>query len=160
MKEIWKNVVGYEGLYEVSNLGMVKRLESSIIRNDGVIVNIKSKIMKVTNSGYSQLSLSKNGKNKTHYVSTLVATAFIDNPDNCKFVHNLNEDKTDNRVENLFWSESKCDYRKKLCERYVNYIKENIGQLTKYSIMEDNKYLIDNNGYTGIPKNIASPIPP
>ena len=125
MKEIWKNVVGYEKLYEVSNLGKVKRLESSIIRNDGVIVNIKSKIIKLTNSEYSQLSLSKNGKNKTHYVSNLVANAFIDNPDNCKYVHNINEDITDNRVDNLFWSESKKDYRKKLCERYIGYIKEN-----------------------------------
>lgn len=123
--EIWKDIKDYEGLYQVSNLGRVKRVESSIIRNDGVIVNIKSKIMKVTNSEYGQLSLSKNGKNKTHYVSNLVATAFIDNPDNCKYVHNINEDNTDNRVDNLFWSESKKDYRKKLCERYIGYIKEN-----------------------------------
>ena len=130
MKEIWKNVVGYEGLYEVSNLGRVKRVESSIIRNDGVKVNIKSKIMKLTNSEYSQLSLSKNGKNKTHNVANLVATAFIENPDNLRYVHNINEDETDNRVENLFWSESKKDYRKKLCERYVNYIKENVEGLS------------------------------
>ena len=130
MKEIWKNVVGYEGLYEVSNLGRVKRVESSIIRNDGVKVNIKSKIMKLTNSEYSQLSLSKNGKNKTHNVANLVATAFIENPDNLRYVHNINEDETDNRVENLFWSESKKDYRKKLCERYVNYIKENVEDLS------------------------------
>lgn len=130
MKEIWKNVVGYEGLYEVSNLGRVKRVESSIIRNDGVKVNIKSKIMKLTNSEYSQLSLSKNGKNKTHNVANLVATAFIENPDNLRYVHNINEDETDNRVENLFWSESKKDYRKKLCERYVNYIKENVENLS------------------------------
>lgn len=130
MKEIWKNVKGYEGLYEVSNLGRVKRVESSIIRNDGVKVNIKSKIMKLTNSEYSQLSLSKNGKNKTHNVAHLVATAFIENPDNLRYVHNINEDETDNRVENLFWSESKKDYRKKLCERYVNYIKENVEGLS------------------------------
>jgi len=130
MKEIWKNVVGYEGLYEVSNLGRVKRVESSIIRSDGVKVNIKSKIMKLTNSEYSQLSLSKNGKNKTHNVANLVATAFIENPDNLRYVHNINEDETDNRVENLFWSESKKGYRKKLCERYVNYIKENVENLS------------------------------
>ena len=126
MKEIWKNVVGYE----VSNLGRVRRVESSIIRSDGVEVNIKSKIMKLTNSEYSQLSLSKNGKNKTHNVANLVAKAFIENPDNLRYVHNINEDETDNRVENLFWSESKKDYRKKLCERYVNYIKENVESLS------------------------------
>ena len=125
MKEIWRHVVGYEGLYQVSNLGRVKRVESSIIRNDGVKVNIKSKIMKLTNSEYSQLSLSKNGKNKTHNVANLVATAFIENPDNLRYVNNINEDETDNRVENLFWSEFKKDYRKKLCERYIGYIKEN-----------------------------------
>lgn len=128
--EIWKDIKDYEGLYQVSNLGRVKRVESSIIRNDGVKVNIKSKIMKLTNSEYSQLSLSKNGKNKTHNVANLVATAFIENPDNLKYVHNINEDETDNRVENLFWSESKKDYRKKLCERYVNYIKENVEGLS------------------------------
>lgn len=98
MVEIWKDIEGYEGLYQISSLGRVKSLYNSkeIIR--------KTRINKF---GYPYLNLSKNGKKKTFTVHRLVALAFLPNPDNLSQVNHIDEDKTNNRVENLEWCSAK-----------------------------------------------------
>lgn len=99
-KEIWKDIKGYEGLYQVSNLGRIKSLN---YRHTG-----KEKILIVSNhnSGYKQLQLNKYGKGKMYRVHRLVAEAFIPNPLNLPQVNHKNEMKDDNRVENLEWCNS------------------------------------------------------
>lgn len=96
-QEEWRDVVGYEGLYEVSNQGMIRR---SFINNVRVNRIVKPHI---TYGGYLRLCLSANGKSKQHSVHRIVAMAFIPNPDNLPYVNHKDEDKTNNRASNLEW---------------------------------------------------------
>ncbi len=104
MEEIWKDVIGYEGYYEVSSTGKVKSLER--YKNDrGGKVKVGEKILRQqkTKDGYLQVYLSKDGLTKGFKVHRLVALAFISNLCEKKEVNHLNEIKTDNRVCNLEW---------------------------------------------------------
>ena len=130
MKEIWKNVKGYEGLYEVSNLGRVKRVEREITRKDGVKTNVKECVIKSHEDDYEKVILSKDGKKESLLVHNVVAKAFLSNPSNCKYVNHLDGDNMNNVVGNLEWTDKKQPYRIKMCERYVNYIKENVESLS------------------------------
>lgn len=105
-KEIWKDIKGYEGYYQVSNLGRVKSLE----RKYWNVVNktystFKEKIMKqsLDTNGYKIISAQKNRRKRTRTVHQLVAEAFLGHiPCGMKLVVNhINFIKTDNRVENL-----------------------------------------------------------
>ena len=93
--EIWKDIEGYEGIYQVSNLGRVKRYYK----------NSKEKLLKLQlhRTGYLRVILCKEGRMKTCRVHRLVAKAFIPNPDNKPEVNHKDEDKTNNKVENLEW---------------------------------------------------------
>ena len=96
--EIWKDIEGYEGLYQVSNLGRVKSLKSN-----------KEKILKSNSNGhnYLRLLLCKNNKKKSLLVHRLVAKAFIPNIDNLPEVNHKDEDKTNNCADNLEWCTAK-----------------------------------------------------
>jgi hypothetical protein len=100
-EEIWKDVVGYEGLYQVSNLGRV--------RSFGFDKWHKGKIIKGCFDGkkkYLFVSLHKEGKSKGFNIHRLVATAFIPNPNNLPQVNHKDENKENNCVENLEWCTS------------------------------------------------------
>ena len=106
--EEWRPVKGYNGLYEVSNYGRVKRLPYNsrgktkgrkrvFVRHyDGGI--LKGSVCK---NGYRRVTLTKNGKNKFYHIHSIVAQAFILNSKHLPCINHKNEDKTDNRVENL-----------------------------------------------------------
>ena len=103
--EIWKDVVGYEGLYQVSNQGRVKSLERKLPHWRGGERIQKERILKpVVVGGYLRVGLSVDGKLKMLRVHRLVCEAFHENPDNKSDVNHINENKTDNRAVNLEWS--------------------------------------------------------
>ena len=97
-KEEWLPVVGYEGLYEVSNLGRIRSLKD----NHGKSRMRYLKLSKAS-TGYFCVPMCKDGAEKRISVHRIVAKAFIPNPDNLETVNHKNEIKTDNRVENLEW---------------------------------------------------------
>lgn len=98
MKEIWKDVAGYEGLYQVSNLGRVKSVKG-----------VSERILKGGNDchGYLCLNLWKNNQRIMFKIHRLVAQAFIPNPENKPQVNHIDEDKTNNVDSNLEWCTAK-----------------------------------------------------
>lgn len=95
MKEIWKDIKGYEGLYQISNLGNVK----SMYNYRGIGNILKPRLKK----GYYQIGLRKNNVRKWYAVHRLVAKTFIPNPDNLPQVNHKDENKLNNKVDNLEW---------------------------------------------------------
>ena len=104
--ENWKPVKGFEGIYEVSDLGRVRSIDRVITDSRGRVVPIKGRIMKQNAhyKGYLRLLLS-NGEEKEHgfFVHRLVAEAFIPNPGNLPEVNHKDENKANNRADNLEW---------------------------------------------------------
>lgn len=100
--EKWKDIVGYEGSYQVSNEGNIRSLDR-ISTNGKKTKGLILKQHKNIKTGYMYVGLCKNGKRKLHSVHRLVANAFIDNLNNLETVNHKNEIKTDNRAVNLEW---------------------------------------------------------
>lgn len=111
IEEIWKDIDGYEGLYQVSNLGRIKSLQRYVWRGNGIGGNsiVKEKIKKkdITNLGYERTTLSKDNIDKHYSVHRLVAQAFIPNPDNLPVINHKDENPSNNHVDNLEW----CTYQ-------------------------------------------------
>lgn len=95
--EEWKDILGYEGLYQVSNIGRIKLLHFN-----------KELLLKPCFDGrYYHITLFKNGKPKLYNIHRLVAKTFVPNPKNLPCVNHKNENKKDNRAGNLEW----CTYK-------------------------------------------------
>lgn len=97
MEEIWRDIEGYEGRYQVSNLGNVRSLNYN---HRGIVKNLRQAEM---SGGYLLVELSTGGKGKTFLVHRLVASAFIPNPDNHPEVNHKDENKRHNNANNLEW---------------------------------------------------------
>lgn len=104
--EIWKDIEGYEGLYQVSNLGNVKSLNYKHTGKERVLKTAKDK------DNYLVVGLYKEAKLKTHRVHRLVAQSFIPNSKNLPQINHKDEDKTNNCVENLEFCDRKynCNF--------------------------------------------------
>ena len=107
-KEIWKDVVGYDGYYEVSNLGNVRSVDHEIMSSNGKLQFRKGKLLNgwVDHKGYYKVHLSKGSKKEQMFVHRLVALAFLPNPNNYPIINHKDENPLNNRVENLEW----CTY--------------------------------------------------
>ena len=109
MQEIWKDIKGYEGLYQISNLGNVKSLKRNRFnyRLQRMIVVNKEKLLKQSFDGkkYLFVTLQKHKSRKNYRIHRLVAEAFIDNPNNLPQVNHKDGNKNNNCVSNLEW----CD---------------------------------------------------
>ena len=130
MDEIWKDIKGYEGKYQVSNKGNIKSLKQFNKRGVDLIIKLGK-----NNTGYTIVRLTKNNKLKTPLVHRLVAQAFIPNPDNKPQVNHKNGNKADNTVENLEWvtrsENQKHAYETGLQQKMIGNLNPNYGKKGK-----------------------------
>lgn len=111
--EVWKDISGYEGIFQVSTFGRVRSVTRWINNCNGKYLKqgiIRRPIM--DHKGYLQVGLSKDGIEKKRRVHRLVAETFIDNPNNYPQVNHKDENKTNNCVDNLEWCDNdyNCHY--------------------------------------------------
>lgn len=145
MIEEQKDIEGFEGLYQVSNLGRVKCLEHTCPgRYKGRLRTVKEHIM--TNAenktnGYVYVSLSNLNRGRTFLVHRLVAKAFLPNPDNKNIINHKNENKHDNRVTNLEW-----------CTSYYNNTYNNVHLKRKHYV---HKYEYDLNKIKNLEEKLS-----
>lgn len=125
--EEWKPIEGYEGLYEVSNLGRVKSLNYNRTKQEKILKQGKMK------NGYLYVILCKEGKMKIFYIHRLVATTFIENPNNFRFVNHKDENKTNNLVSNLEW----CTHQYNI--KYGTCIQRRVSNTDYKAIVEKRK---------------------
>lgn len=105
MNEIWKDIKGYEGLYQVSNLGRVKSLKRYVNHSGNSKRIVYERILKpvVDNTKYYVVSLWKNNIHNRVHIHRLVIEAFIPNLDNKPFVNHIDGNKLNNCIDNLEW---------------------------------------------------------
>jgi len=115
--ENWKDIAGFEGKYQVSDLGRVRSLPQSFIRKDGRRFIVKGKILKQTVSapGYKVVNIGK----KVNYVHRLIANAFIPNVNALNLINHLDGDKLNNSLSNLEW----CDHSRNIQHAYDNKLR-------------------------------------
>lgn len=107
--EIWKDIVGYEGLYQISNFGQIKSVDRYYKTGRGGMVFRKGNYIKpkIDKYGYYTLGLYKDGKQKFTTIHRLVALHFISNDSNLPQVNHIDENKLNNHVDNLEWCNAK-----------------------------------------------------
>ena len=96
MKEIWKDIEGYENKYQISNLGRVKALDYRRTKKEKILDSRNNK-------GYKAIALWNNSKRKVFLIHRLVANAFIPNPNKFPQINHKDENKLNNCVDNLEW---------------------------------------------------------
>ena len=137
-EEVWKPIKDYEGLYEISNLGRVKSLNYKKTGKEKILKNVEN------NYGYLMVGLTKNGKQKLFLVHTLVAEAFIPNPENKPCIDHINTIRTKNYVWNLRWvtheeNSNNPLTKNKMSENHREQIRENNHMYGKHHTEEKKK---------------------
>jgi len=105
MEEIWKDIEGYEGYYQISNFGRVRSLDREVVSKNGNLKKLKGSIKKIQidNQGYYHACLYKNSKSKTYKIHSLVAMAFLNHIPNgyVKIIDHIDGNKLNNNLSNL-----------------------------------------------------------
>ena len=102
--EVWKDIDGFEGLYQVSSFGRVKSLKRYVKKSNGKTMLVNERICKpFVNKGYFYVTLSKNGHQPNKKVHRLVASAFIPNPKSLPHINHKDEVLSNNKASNLEW---------------------------------------------------------
>ncbi len=142
-EEFWKDIKGYEGLYQVSNFGRVKSIKSSKRGrkplNGGILAQSYCGIMK-----YPQVPLSKNGRHKNFSVHRLIAQAFIPNPMHFPIVNHIDENPQNNHVDNLEWctQEYNCNHGRANKKRSISNYKHSPGYGKKVCALTESGELV------------------
>lgn len=150
--ETWKDIRGFEGLYQISSLGRVKSLEKFDSRGR----KWEERILKsgINSHGYLVVILYKNGIRKNFKNHRLTAIAFIPNPNNLPEVNHLDENKTNSNVDNLEWCTGKYNMNygnaKRIAVANTNYVKR--------SANTDYKRKVANTDYVTIGSKLGKPI--
>lgn len=119
--EEWRDIEGYEGLYQVSTFSRVRGLERDIDASNGRTLRIQGSILsQKTRKGYKRINLCKKSEKETFLVHRLVASAFVPNPLNLPCVNHIDTDKSNNFYKNLEWCTNQ----------------ENISHATMHGLME------------------------
>ena len=110
--ETWKDIAGFEGLYQISNLGRIRSLDRITVEmTTGIQRHLSGKLLNPTDNGdgYRIVSLKKGGKRFSRYIHRLVAEAFVDKPEGCNVVNHIDYNKGNNIFSNLEWCTQKAN---------------------------------------------------
>lgn len=120
--EVWKDIAGYEGLYQVSNKGNVRSLDRKVNFLHGTKIS-RGKLLKpgANAEGYLFVTLSKNNIVRPARINRLVASAFIPNPGNLPSVNHKDKNRKNNNVENLEWCTVEYNNRYSSAKKIVQY---------------------------------------
>lgn len=122
MKEIWKDIAGYEGLYQVSNLGRIRSLDRAVNTWYGTR-KASEKILKpcANKKGYLFVTLSRENKVIPVRINRLVASAFVANPNNLPVVNHKDKNRANNEADNLEWCTVEYNNRYSCAKSVVQY---------------------------------------
>jgi len=158
MKEQWKTIPGFSGIYQISNYGKVKSLNHKVYHSDGKNRIQKGRVLKQfqrgkgykKDNGYLSVSLTFNGKKNTFSVHRLVALAFVENPKGKPQVNHKDGNKQNNLYTNLEWVTN----RENLIHAYNNNLisinygeKHHMSKLSKKDVLQIRS--LSNNGVSG-----------
>ena len=135
--EVWKDIIGFEGLYQVSNLGTVKSLRKGL-RGNKFLLRDKKLIGCHDKDGYLKVNFYKDNKMKRFSIHRLVCIAFLPNIENKPFVNHINGIKTDNSIENLEWCTQSENEKHawNMGLKNQNGVKNPMNKLTEMQILE------------------------